>query len=370
MQFTIQVSVKDDFGETTIEDIISLDKVPDNPDDIGLSLMESKSLLKSLQNLMVSHQAELYTKTHLNCPHCQKKRRIKGHYGIHYRTLFGIVPLSSLRVYNCDCKVIPAKTTSLLTDWIPDHNSPELQYIETKWASLMAYGLTSNLLKDILPVGTALNASTVRNHLHKVAKRQENDLEGKPEYISGCAYEWGNLPKPGKPITVGIDGGYVRNWYEKKTNFEVVAGKSFSKEKAPKRFGFVQKIDDHPRKKLMSMLSDQGMQNNQQITFLSDGADNLRDLQFMMYPESLHILDWFHVTMRFTVLNQFAKGMKKSDPKDGAMIFKDLESAKWYLWHGNVQESLEKIGECCDVCYDDELHYENRKKLALLRFVE
>ncbi len=42
----------------------------------------------------------------------------------------------------------------------------------------------------------------------------------------------------------------------------------------------------------MTHLSAQGMQANQQIFFLSDGADNLRDLQFGMYPESTHVLDW------------------------------------------------------------------------------
>ena len=108
-------------------------------------------------------------------------------------------------------------------------------------------------------------------------------------------------------MVVGIDGGYVRNWQEKKTNFEVVVGKSYSKKVASKRFGLVQKIDSDPRRKLMSLLSDQGMQANQQITFLSDGADNVRNLQYCMYPESTHVLDWFHVTMRLTVLGQFAK---------------------------------------------------------------
>lgn len=52
----------------------------------------------------------------------------------------------------------------------------------------------------------------------------------------------------------------------------------------------------------MAHLASQGMQANQQIFFLSDGADNLRDLQFGMYPESTHVLDWFHITMRLTVL--------------------------------------------------------------------
>lgn len=56
----------------------------------------------------------------------------------------------------------------------------------------------------------------------------------------------------------------------------------------------------------MHLLNQQGMQANQQITFLSDGADNVRDLKYAMYPEAEHVLDWFHVTMRLTVLDQFA----------------------------------------------------------------
>ena len=97
-------------------------------------------------------------------------------------------------------------------------------------------------------------------------------------------------------MTVGIDGGYVRNWHEKNTNFEVIAGKSFSTTQPSKQFGFVQKIDDKPQRRLMNILAEQGMQANQQITFF-------RYLQYFMYPESEHILDWFHVTMKLTVLN-------------------------------------------------------------------
>ena len=70
----------------------------------------------------------------------------------------------------------------------------------------------------------------------------------------------------------------------------------------------------------MSVLSDQGMQANQQIIFLSDGADNVRALQYNMYPESEHVLDWFHITMRLTVLNQFAKGLENADQDAGAMV--------------------------------------------------
>ena len=340
MRFKIQLVIEDEFNDIQTEDIITMEKSGEKFRDIGLSLQDSKRLLKALQTHMVCQQAEHYTKNHKSCPHCQGNRHSKGYHTVQFRTLFGIVSIPCLRVYRCACEDTKTKTVSPLTEWFVEHNSAELQYIETKWASLMSYGLTTDLLKDILPVSDTLNPSTVRNHLSRVAKRQDSELEDKPSQYSGCAYEWGNLPKPGKPMVVGIDGGYVRNWHDKKTNFEVIAGKSFSKSVDTKRFGFVQKVDGNPRRRLMDVLDKQGMQENQQITFLSDGAGNVRDLQYLMYPESEHLLDWFHVTMRITVLNQFAQGLFNSDPKSGELIKKHLESTKWYLWHGNVEKAL------------------------------
>lgn len=364
MQFKIQVVVDDEHGEVITENIIALDKSFDGDGLVGLSLSESKRLLKKLQQVIVFQQASQYAASHRSCPHCNHKRRVKGSYGIQYRTLFGIVPVPNVRLYHCNCEEASSKTFGVLNDWLSDHNSPELQYIETKWASLMSYGMTVDLLKDVLPVNDCLNAETVRHHLHKTAARQDELLKNQPRFISGCQNEWANLPKPGKPLTVGIDGGYVRDCENRKTNFEVIVAKSFSKTEAPKRLGFVQALDAKPQRRLMKLLRDQGMQENQQITFLSDGADNVRDLQFLMHPESEHILDWFHVTMRLTVLNQFGKGMSHTDPDVGAELLKKLDSAKWYLWHGNTEQGLERLDDCYGLCDDPDLRYDKRRKIV------
>ena len=114
MQFSIQMIIKGEHGETKTEDIIALDKSGDKISDIGLSLQESKALLKTLQKMIVSHQAEHFTKAHTACQHCQKKRQTKGHHTILFRTLFGTVSIPSLRVYRCDCEDSKTKTVSLV----------------------------------------------------------------------------------------------------------------------------------------------------------------------------------------------------------------------------------------------------------------
>jgi hypothetical protein len=45
---------------------------------------------------------------------------------------------------------------------------------------------------------------------------------------------------------------------------------------------------------LFELMKSQGLQANQQVTtFLSDGADDVRELPLYLSPESEHWLDWF-----------------------------------------------------------------------------
>jgi hypothetical protein len=183
---------------------------------------------------------------------------------------------------------------------LPERTAPELLFMETKWASLVSYGLTAQALKDFLPVDARLNDQTVRNHTLAVAQRCEAELGDEQwAFIDGCQYDWEHLPIPDGPITVGIAGGYVRDWDKKQQHFEVIVGKSilaFKREEeedipSSKCFGFVQIYDAKPKRRLFEVLKSQGHQMNQQITFLSDGGDTVRDLQLYLNPQAEHILD-------------------------------------------------------------------------------
>jgi hypothetical protein len=62
-----------------------------------------------------------------------------------------------------------------------------------------------------------------------------------------------------------------------------------------------------------------------------------------LHPNSEHVIDWFHVTMRLTVLQQQTKALAEKQPEDAAVVSKQLESVKHLLWHGNVEEALERL---------------------------
>jgi hypothetical protein len=96
-----------------------------------------------------------------------------------------------------------------------------------KWASLIPFARAADLLKEVLPVGDLVNAETVRNHLQLTAERIEQELgeEHQLNQFEGSEQEWERQPLPDGPITVGIDGGYVRAAH-KQGSVEVIAGKS------------------------------------------------------------------------------------------------------------------------------------------------
>jgi hypothetical protein len=249
--------------------------------------------------------------------------------------------------------------------------------METKWASLVSYGMTVKALQDFLPIDEATNAATVRNHAITIAERCEAKLgEEKPFFVDGCPRDWASLPAAEGPITVGIDGGYLREWTAKKTNFEVIVGKSVPSERAAKCFGMVQSYDEKPKRRLFEVLSSQGMQMNQEIYFMSDGEKSVRELQLYLNPRAKHLLDWFHITMRITVLGQLLKGLRHAKlPDDAAPLTVDglvddmeraLERTKWNLWHGWPTRALERFDDIEDLMYNFEETYPKFEMLKKL----
>ncbi len=354
--------VGDDGSPCHVEELAVLNKQLERAEDIGLTLSESKALLGSLQQRLVTVQAEQWFGSQRQCRDCGRQRRIKGSYPIVFHTLFGDVRLASRRLFCCRCRGGQAeKSSSPLAQLLPDHVAPERLYLETRWSSLVSYAAAAELLSDVLPVTAGANASTTRRHVLRVAKRIETEL---PEACSSLVEgNLSDLPLPGGRMFVGLDGGYLRDWSEKKSNFEVIVGRSIPQapEDGTSRYlGFVHGYDQNPKRRLVSMLESQGVQANQDITFLTDGGEEICALTERISPCSEHVLDWFHIAMRLTVLNQYAKGVAQYDEETGASLIEVLARIKWKLWHGNTIEARETIEDleadvsCLDTGYPNE----------------
>lgn len=370
MRCKLQMVIETENGEA-VHDISHIERGDMAVETVGLSLAEAKSLLGGIQRTLVEQQIAEQFRHGQNCPDCGKALLSKGAHAIVFRTLFGNLELKSPRFLRCDCQPGGTLSFSPLAEMLGERTAPERVYLETKWASQMSFAMTAKLLADVLPLDRQVNGVGIRRHLHQVAQRAEAELgDERFSFIDGCPREWAALPRPQAPLTVGIDGGYVRQWDDKKKHFELIVGKSMPEEGPNKCFGFVQTYDDKPKRRLFELLKSQGMQMNQQVVFLSDGGDDVRDLQMYLNPEAEHYLDWFHVTMRLTVMGQHAKGLPTQSGEPGEELAlrseadERLESLKWYLWHGNVFAAMEEIEDLEALLEGDEPPTAAGKKLA------
>jgi hypothetical protein len=188
---------------------------------------------------------------------------------------------------------------------------------------------------------SAERCSADRRHLHKVAARRESELATEPLPRSGtCPPDGQDVAVAPVPILVGIDGGYVRNWHDKQKKFEVIVGKAVPVEQDSRYFGLVRSQDEAPRRRFCAVLRAQGLPPNPAITVLTDGGDSVRALAGEISPGATHHLDWFHVAMRLTGLDQYAKGLGHHDPGEAAALQGRLARLKWRLWHGDAGEAL------------------------------
>ena len=367
MRLKVLIEITDDGGDVKVEEITSLSKTTSGPEDLGLSLAEGKAILAATQQHIVDHQVKIWTEARRCCVICRRRQRSGGSYPIVFRTLYGDLPLNSPRFRRCPCRTRGRATITPLTALIPNHVSPERLYLETRWAATVPYAAAAQLLADVLPIACIGRATTIRNHALAVAKRAETELpKERKTFLDGCPAEWAELPIPGGRMVVGIDGGYVRDRNDRKSNFEVIVGRSMAEDGGSRYVGFVNGLDRHPKRRLMEMLTSQGVQANQDITFLTDGGREVVPLTQMISPCSEHVLDWFHITMKITVLGQFVKGLAHCNEIAAAAFAEALERIKWKLWNDNGPGALELIDQLADDLAKLETDYENRRKFMRL----
>lgn len=231
----------------------------------------------------------------------------------------------------------------------------------------MSYGLTVDLLKESFPIDKHLCVETVRKNTLTISERL-NNLLGEENHVYATPFTKRpvNLNHQESTI-VGLDGGYLRAWDNKKTNFELIAVKSIPKNQKPCVLGLVSSEDEKPKRRLFEMLKAQGIGENDRVCFMSDGGESLKNLQKYISPNAQHILEWFHITMKITVLGQYLKGFVHVNPEQAAVSVKLLESIKWKLWHGKSLDALTKILKLSDLAATHAKNYS--KYVGLIKHI-
>ena len=78
MKVQVQVVTTNEDGQESIRELACIEREELTAEGLGLSIAESKMLLKSLQEIVVEWQMQTYLDTQRHCPDCGKLRHSKG----------------------------------------------------------------------------------------------------------------------------------------------------------------------------------------------------------------------------------------------------------------------------------------------------
>jgi hypothetical protein len=201
MNLQIRLVAIADNGQEQVYEIASLQRTELQLETLGLTLAEGKTILREIQRVVVERQVAECLEPYRHCAACGQPQRGKGQHDLRMRTVFGKMTIPSPRIVYCDCQPHETKSFSPLAQLLSERTTPEMLFLETKWSALMSYGVTADLLQEVLPMDSPLHASTIREHVFGVAERMEKELgEEQWSFIEGCERDWNQLPPPDGPL--------------------------------------------------------------------------------------------------------------------------------------------------------------------------
>jgi hypothetical protein len=326
---------------------------------VGLSLVERKRLTAAIQAEWSVRRRRKWESVSDAASSVDRRSPVKGTGQVVFRSLFGNVPLSVRRFESCRCrKAIPEGPRSFSALALEGGMAPKLAYVTAKFAAIVPFGKVADLLAELLPVGGAVNAGTVRNRTRRVGERIARlRPAGAPDP---------EIDAVTPAVVIGLDGGYLRSRHRRpERNFEVIAGKVLNLDGSQHRFAFARNGDS--ANEFANAIVAAGIRLGTPATVLSDGDAGLWKLQHQVMSKATLVLDWWHIAMRFEHALQAARGLGAGTTSAYLRGYPvhDLESAKWKLRHGRSSSCLGRLAKLVD--WFDSVHVRDVRGAAAAR---
>lgn len=314
-------------------------KVPKKILDLGLRHNDQIEVLQKIQDTILNKQSE-YLKEDINyCPKCGNKLHKNGINKCSFNAVFTDhkVPVHRQLCGNCKWSSVPS-----INSLFGSHMHPDLIRLQCEEASKQSY-IKAKFSLNLKACKTRKVNSTMT--LHGVVETVGN-------YISQNPNEDLSKAMPARTLVVQVDGGHIKSKEKDSRSFEAITSVIYKPEnivfKGKKERGVIlekhcaaSSMNDEQeqiKKQTLIAAKKEGMTKDTELIAISDGAINCWSVidHLKEHCKSItHILDWFHIAMRFQNIG------KLKSKRFGEL----LESAKWSLWHGNTKLFHERINE-------------------------
>jgi hypothetical protein len=316
-------------------------KKPESILDLGLRHIEQISLLEKVQDVLLAEQTILIDLEDKICPRCGGKLKKNGYTESKFSAVFSDHELR-IQKHRCNNPECNWQSFPTITSLFKTNIHPDLAKLQCEQGALFSYREAQKNLEKI-----NCQERTVNNHtqIKRLTGKVGEIISLQNSQIAAIK----DTQEKAEELIVQVDGGHIPIQEKGKRSFEAIAAVIYQPNN-------LQRIDKNHRQIIqktcvVSAQADelktiksyvlnaalkQGLDKQTKVVGLADGAKNCWSvlLSLQSHCQSLEcILDWFHIGKKFQNVKQSL----------GEAFEKSLDSAKWELWHGHLEQALTKL---------------------------
>ena len=313
-------------------------KIPVDLFDIGFSHAEQIALIQKTQDTLLKEQFTTRNDTIKYCPHCDNVKLVReGQNKSNYYDIFTDHKITLTRKHCPTCNYEAEATMKTI---FGSELSAQLAKVQSELGSNYSYRDSEQLFELF-----SQNKREINNHDR--IKQTSEIIGAEIKKLHKNENEMIAI-MPAKELIINVDGGHINTTEVGKRSFEAMAAVIYKPESLhPNKSGTrniltnkhcaASTFNDNQYEMIANTIVaalKEGLTPNTHITALCDGAKNCWQIIDAIKPlaaTTTCILDWFHLSMK---IHNIAL------PDD---LKNQLESVKWHLWHGQVDNSLAKL---------------------------
>ena len=335
--------------------------------DLGLTLAEGRALLAEVQSFLVPEQTAGWMKSQMACHRCGSMLAHKDARSIVLRTVFGKVDVPSPRLWACSCAAgqgQPRRSLSPLCKAVRQRVTPELEYLQAKWAAHLPYRQATELLREVLPLDKGISFGSTRRRILTVGSALDAQINrhivSGPKPVSGeqvresttvgCVsvdsawLSFSSSPKSRKAMRdlAELKSPWSQN-LPRDRHVNIVAGRATLADRPARLYAYVHKLVPLAPARLDQFLLASGVAPEERVTVISDDAGEFGKAVDGSQLARGRILDWFHIAMKFKTAKKSVFGSQTVEPHERIAIETEIDHAKWLVWHGKGRQSVSRI---------------------------
>jgi hypothetical protein len=218
---------------------------------------------------------------------------------------------------------------------VPTGVTPELEYLQVRWAAHLPFATAARLLGELLPIADAISVSGAKRRVRAVGAALE------------ASAPLPKRPKPAKALNaLVVDSVWLRHCDPPRgqaRHVNVVAGRACFEGGSSRVYAYVHNQVSSAAARLDGFLRSSGVDANARVTILTDGAGEFEKAARGCAQPTCRILDWFHIAMKFKAAENSVFGCKMIEPLERETIEGEIRSAKWLDWHGKGAKAVARI---------------------------